>query len=242
MKTMTWMIAAVALIAACSEGESESSDALASRQQQLTTEALASADLEAGRHIASWCKDCHGVGGVSRTRYIPHLAGQRPDYVIGELKAYKEGLRDNPAMHTVVNALNDTAMRNVTAYYATRGANADEPLAVSESATLESALLAVAPAVAKWVQKCNRCHDDSGYGDPGRFPILTGQREEYLAYALHAYQNKFLRTSSMMHAMTELLSREDIQNLAAYYAHRSAKERIGGPLEEQSPRDEPSGR
>jgi cytochrome c553 len=63
--------------------------------------------------------------------------------------------------------------------------------------------------------------------DPGKFPILTGQREEYLTRTMHAYQTRFLRTSSMMHAMTEQLSPRDIQEISVYYANRPAVETVG---------------
>jgi cytochrome c553 len=242
MKTITWMIAAVALIAGCSEDETVAASDLTSSEHQSVVEAVTALDAEAGRTVAAWCGDCHGEDGVSTTRYIPHLAGQRMQYLVDGLKAYKEGLRDNPAMHTVVTSLNDQAMKNVTAYYATRGADKGDQPIPDAGTTAKSSTLAAAPKIAKWVQKCNRCHDDSGYADAGRFPVLNGQREEYLTYALHAYQNKFLRNSSMMHAMTELMGRADIRDITAYYAQRTAKDGVGGMTQEPVPSGEASDR
>ncbi len=240
MKTISWMIAAAALIAGCSESETDTVSDLTSSEHQSVVEAVTALDAEAGRTVASWCGDCHGKDGVSSSRYIPHLAGQRMQYLVDGLKAYKEGLRDNPAMHTVVTSLNEQAMKNVTAYYAARSPDKGDQPASRAGATAKSSALAAAPKIAKWVQQCNRCHDDNEFTDPGHFPVLSGQREEYLAYALHAYQNKFLRNSSMMHAMTELMGRADIRDITAYYAQRSAKDSVGGTVEEPASRDDPS--
>lgn len=224
MRKFTLTIAVLALAAGCLEDESKSSDAAAAKQEPATEAAMLS-DLEAGSTVAAWCGDCHGKDGVSTTSHIPHLAGQRMEYVVTELKAYREGLRDNPAMRVVVASLTDEAMRNVAAFYSLRGAADENGLAQTSGEQLD--LLDVGPSVVKWTYKCNRCHEGGGFADPGRFPILTGQREEYLARTMHAYQNRFQRASSMMHAMTEQLTPEDIRNLSAYYAHRPAKQVVG---------------
>ena len=37
------------------------------------------------------CVRCHGVDGISNTKAVPHLAGQRAAYLHLELKAYQSG-------------------------------------------------------------------------------------------------------------------------------------------------------
>lgn len=225
MRKIAMTIAVLALAAGCLEDESKSNDAAAAAEQQSAVDVATVSDLESGSTIAAWCGDCHGENGISTTSHIPHLAGQRMAYVVNELKAYKAGVRDNAAMHAVVSSLTEEAMRNVAAYFSLRGnADNDELAATAEQ---QSELYEVTPSVARWTYKCNRCHEGDGFSDPGRFPILTGQRKEYLARTMHAYQSKFLRASSMMHAMTEQLTPKDIQDLSAYYANRPAKEVVG---------------
>ena len=194
-------------------------------------EAVATLDHDSVLGVASMCNACHGENGVSTTAHIPHLAGQRMKYLITEIKAYQEGNRESAPMHAVVAALNDRMIRYLGAHYALRGVSAETRLGARPEATPEAAR-SLRPDIAELVQKCDRCHVGSGYADPGQFPILTGQREEYLISAMRSYQDRFLRDSSMMHAMTDRLNPEDIADIAAHFATRSANERVGGPREE----------
>jgi cytochrome c553 len=77
------------------------------------------ADLEAGKAQAvSVCAACHGVGGVSVSEAIPHLAGQRAGYLEAQLKALKEGTRKNPIMNAIAAQLSAEDIVNVAAYFA----------------------------------------------------------------------------------------------------------------------------
>lgn len=225
MKKIAATIAVLALAAGCIDDESRTSKTGATDKQDPVVELASISDLEAGGTVAAWCGDCHGENGVSTTSQIPHLAGQRMQYVVNELQAYKEGRRDNPAMRAVVSSLTEEAMRNVAAYYSLRGT--DDQGALTDAKLEHAVALDISPSVAKWTYKCDRCHEANGFADPDRFPILTGQREEYLERTMHAYQNRFLRASSMMHAMTEQLSPTDIKEISAYYAHRPTGETVG---------------
>ncbi len=201
-------------LAGCGGGEGAAPDAAAGGPD--------AAERAAGALLAERCTDCHGANGVSRTRYIPHLAGQRRGYLDEVLHAYLEGRRDNPAMHAVLARLDPGALDEVAAYFAAQrvlpGPTLDDPRADPE----------VSLEATRWVSRCDRCHGELRWGDPERFPILDGQRPEYLASAMHAYQNQFLRRSSAMHAMTDPLGARDIGVLAAYYASRAGSQRVGG--------------
>jgi cytochrome c553 len=67
-------------------------------------------------------------------------------------------------------------------------------------------------------QVCQACHgvDGNGIGDP-QYPLLAGQYEDYLAYALRAYQ-KGDRQNAIMQGFVATLTEQDIEDLAAYYA------------------------
>lgn len=177
-------------------------------------------DVDSGKLVATWCSGCHGEEGTSVNRYIPHLAGQRMTYVIEVLEGYKKGVRDNPEMRAVVTALTDKAKEDVAAYYAASSSEIEQGDELNRDTNLPLPLL-------KWAPACNRCHEESNFADQELHPFLDGQREDYLTYALHAYQNKFLRDSSMMHAMTELLTAQEIRDLAAYYAEREGPSHVG---------------
>ncbi len=54
-----------------------------------------------------YCKTCHGVSaqGFRGAFPIPRLAGQQPDYIKNQLRAFIEGRRKNPVMFNVAHVL-----------------------------------------------------------------------------------------------------------------------------------------
>ena len=77
------------------------------------------AEIAEGKRVAdASCAGCHGADGISTTKDVPHLAGQRPAYLYLELRAYQSGARGNNAMGAAVKFLNDDALVKVAAYYA----------------------------------------------------------------------------------------------------------------------------
>lgn len=76
------------------------------------------ADVAAGKaKAAAVCAACHGVEGVSVSDAIPNLAAQRPAYLEGQLKAFKEGNRKNPLMNAIAAQLSADDMANVAAHF-----------------------------------------------------------------------------------------------------------------------------
>jgi cytochrome c553 len=53
-------------------------------------------ELEAGKLKARSCAVCHGLEGVSTNPIAPNLAGQPRMYLVEQLKAYRDGKRENP--------------------------------------------------------------------------------------------------------------------------------------------------
>jgi cytochrome c553 len=68
---------------------------------------------------------------------------------------------------------------------------------------------------------CTGCHNNSGMriNRPQiyRIPKIAGQHPEYLAAALQAYKSGE-RKNETMQALTAAMSKQDIQDLAAYFA------------------------
>jgi cytochrome c553 len=67
-------------------------------------------------------------------------------------------------------------------------------------------------------QVCAACHGKDGNTpiDPS-YPKLAGQHREYLEHALREYQTE-RRINPIMVGQAKPLSKEDVANLAAYYA------------------------
>ena len=79
--------------------------------------AQAAGDAEAGKAKAAACAACHGVNGVSMNPIWPNLAGQKDQYLIMQMKAFRDGTRQNPMMSPMAVALTDADIENLAAYY-----------------------------------------------------------------------------------------------------------------------------
>ncbi len=67
---------------------------------------------------------------------------------------------------------------------------------------------------------CSACHGVDGVAVIPGYPSLKGQNEQYLVSSMKAYKNG-QRTgglATMMQAQAGMLSDQDIDNLAAYFA------------------------
>jgi cytochrome c553 len=106
-------------------------------------------------------------------------------------------------------------MKNLAAYYAAqqpKAPNVRKPLTTEE-----------------WAQRCDRCHGVNGNSTDPRLPMLAAQRADYLLKALQGYRAR-TRKSSEMAAMSDGLSEDDLDNLAAHYAHQKARAVLFIPL------------
>jgi cytochrome c553 len=74
-------------------------------------------DANAGKGKSSMCAGCHGMNGVSSNPGYPNLAGQKQQYLVKALKAYKSGARKDATMSSFVSSLSDADIENLAAYY-----------------------------------------------------------------------------------------------------------------------------
>ena len=64
---------------------------------------------------------------------------------------------------------------------------------------------------------CALCHGANGISAKDEYPNLAGQKQAYLAKALTDFHDG-LRKDPLMSNVAKSLSKEDIDNLAAYYS------------------------
>ncbi|MCP4769532.1 MAG: c-type cytochrome [Gammaproteobacteria bacterium] len=94
----------------------------------LFTPSLWAADLEAGKQRASACFGCHGPEGISANPKYPNLGGQNAEYLAIQLNAFRNGDRKDPVMSPMATSMSDADVENVSAYFASRGIAAQQPL------------------------------------------------------------------------------------------------------------------
>ncbi|MEP1448104.1 MAG: cytochrome c [Paraglaciecola sp.] len=79
---------------------------------------MLAADIAAGKAKSVTCGACHGNNGISAIPMYPNLAGQKEQYLVLQLKAFRDGERKNMVMAPMAAGLSDTDIANLAAYYA----------------------------------------------------------------------------------------------------------------------------
>ena len=79
----------------------------------------------------------------------------------------------------------------------------------------------LAAGKAKATEVCAACHGADGNSQSPDFPKLAGQHPDYLAQALRDYKSG-RRKNAIMAGFASALTKEDIDNLSAYYSAQPA--------------------
>lgn len=106
---------------------------VASALAAMALSAQAAGSADAGKKKAFQCHGCHDIPDW-KTAYpevyrVPKLGGQRPEYIVNALKAYRAGERDFATMRAMISPLTDQDIADIAAYY-----GADAPAAATAAA------------------------------------------------------------------------------------------------------------
>lgn len=80
-------------------------------------------NVQAGKSKSIICAACHGGVGISPVGAFPNLAGQKEEYLVAQITAYRDGTRKSPQMAPMVSNLSDEDIANLAAYYASLSCN-----------------------------------------------------------------------------------------------------------------------
>jgi len=169
----------------------------------------ATGNAAAGKLMSATRVACHGAEGVSPNDLWPNLAGQKQDYLIKQLKAFKDGSRSDPMMSPIAGLLSDVDIDNVTAYFS--------GLALGRSASAASPEADDAAAGKLMSATCVACHGAEGVSPNDLWPNLAGQKQDYLIKQLKAFKDGS-RSDPMMSPIAGLLNDADIDNVTAYFS------------------------
>ncbi len=174
-------------------------------------------DAANGEKIAGSCAACHGPQGVSGNPEWPSLAQQNARYTYEQLKAFKEGKRNNVLMNSQAVGLSDQDMRDLAAYFAEQ---TYKPGVASEDAVKVAEPLYRAGDLERGIVGCAGCHAPNGVGNPASgYPKVAGQHATYSAQRLRAYRSgEGIETASgnIMVEIAAKLTDEEIDALASY--------------------------
>ncbi len=170
-----------------------------------------------------YCKTCHGLSGEGYLGYfpMPRLAGQQPEYIEAQLRAFIERRRSNPVMQNVAHVLSPSMVTALAMHFknlnpkpfggAPRGS-----IATGKKIYEEGLPEANVPA-------CSACHGNEGKGQ-NEIPRLAGQVYPYLVGQLTGWkqqrgQGTAVDTSAIMAPTAHNLTRSQVEAVAAYVSY-----------------------
>lgn len=85
----------------------------------VATVAHAADPVTGKKQFDATCVACHGTNGISVAPIYPNLAGQKQEYLVAQLKAFRDGSRPNAIMAPMAKGLSDTDIANIALYLST---------------------------------------------------------------------------------------------------------------------------
>jgi cytochrome c553 len=170
-----------------------------------------------------YCKTCHGLSGQGYLGYfaMPRLAGQQPEYIEAQLRAFIERRRSNPVMRNVAHVLNPSMITALAMHFKNLnpkpfGGGPRGSIAAGKRIYEEGLPEANVPA-------CSACHGTEGKGQ-NEIPRLAGQVYDYMVGQLTGWksergQGTAVDTSAIMAPTAHNLTRSQVEAVAAYVSY-----------------------
>ena len=167
----------------------------------LVSTAAVAVDLEKGKEINGTCAACHGDQGAGGKKgEYPRIAGQRVNYIEGQLRNFRSRTRVNIPMFpdTQERELSDSDIKDIAAYLSGIELSNRMPTYTGKEDALTKLLMAervmIIPRAegnlehgeAIYQKQCAACHGKTGKGR-GMFPMLVGQYTSYLKRQVDLY-------------------------------------------------------
>ena len=173
------------------------------------------------RHKLGYCKDCHGPSAQGYRGYfpIPRLAGQQPEYLENQLRAFIEHRRTNNVMFNVAHALSP-AMVTALAENFTSSIRRPSAARRRDSSRPGKNIFENGVPDAN-IAACAACHGPDATGS-GEIPRLAGQLYPYVIKELTNWgkergQNPAKPdTSAIMSPVAHSLNKPQIEAVAAF--------------------------
>jgi cytochrome c553/cytochrome c5 len=172
----------------------------------------------ANEMVATLCSKCHGMDGNSINPRYPNLAAQGKEYLVTQLRAFRDKSRNDPDAHAfmfgVAELLNDELIVALADYFSNqkpvRGEPGDPQLAAKGKVIHGEGI------ASKHVPACGWCHRSDAQGTTV-VPRLAGQHAEYLVRQIKAFhQDSRPGLSATMKAVVQSITDEEAEQVAAY--------------------------
>jgi cytochrome c553 len=196
----------------------------AGRSNGADTSAVSRGNVQAK---VEYCKDCHGLSGQGYRGFfsMPRLAGQPPEYLENQLRAFAERRRDKDILINMakVHGLSPTMRTALAAHFRTLdprpvGGAPRELLATGKTIYQEGVPEANIPA-------CSACHGPEAKGQEA-IPRLAGQLYLYTIKQLTDWGKERAQglakddASAIMAPVARSLTKSQIAAIAAYLSYQ----------------------
>jgi cytochrome c553 len=163
--------------------------------------------------VQETCQHCHGIDGEASSVIYPRLAGQHQEYIVKQLKNFRNGERKG-TMTPLAAALTDEEIVALAEYFSRKPALShrvhDEEFA----------------AVGKYifhngnrysgVAACASCHGENGAGTQS-LPRLAGQHRRYVSLQLEDFDSrKRTNDNAIMHSIASKLTDLERESVSMY--------------------------
>jgi len=181
---------------------------LAALAPAISLSASAEGDAARGKVLAYTCQGCHGVE-TYRNAYpnysVPKLGGQSAAYLVNALKAYATGDRPHQTMHSQTASLSDQDQADIAAFLQ------------GEMVQPGTDVVGTPPPA---TQTCVACHGAGGAKTVmPDYPILAGQRPDYLIQALHDYKSG-RRKNPIMAGIVAGVKEQEFAAIAQFFSQQ----------------------
>lgn len=173
--------------------------------------AAAYADNVVDQSVLDNCTSCHGKQGVSTNSAWPNLAGQKRNYLVTQMRAFRDGIHQNALMSAPMQGLSNQQIDYLADYYAQLpAANAKSSTSLNESGRNVRAY-------------CISCHGMHGQTVNSEWPNLQGQQKEYLYQQLLKYRDG-TRIHPLMNVIAKELNEQQMSDVAEFYSQSQSLE------------------
>lgn len=171
-----------------------------------------------------YCEDCHGLSAQGFRGYfaIPRLAGQQPQYLQNQLRAFVERNRPNPIMSNVAHVLSPAMITAIVArfqrFHPRPAGPGPKRLVAAGRQIFENGV------PQDNVAACAACHGPNAVGH-GEIPRLAGQLYPYVVKELVNWPKERGQnpanpdTSLIMKPVAHSLTKRQIEAVAAFVSN-----------------------
>lgn len=165
------------------------------------------------------CVECHGTDGIATKPQMPHLNGQRANYLqttMGDLQGNK---RPSAINNHIPKTYNEALIASIAKHYssavATRPKQTADPQKVTRGSTV-------------YLNKCADCHPDNGRESEQDSPLMAAQNLEYLIAEAKHFQQRKREFATLMDEGFRGVSEADLEAVSHFFASQDEVAAGGG--------------